>query len=84
MLYICPWHARAFPPEKLISSMITDASASPRPDPPCSKGISAASQPAAERLDERVGIAARLVHTLPVRGIEAGAEGPQRLTQFLV
>jgi hypothetical protein len=46
MLYIWPWQAPAFPPLRLISSMMTEASASPRLDPPYSCGISAASQPA--------------------------------------
>ena len=46
MLYICPWQAPALPPARLISSMITDASARPSPLPPYSSGISAASQPA--------------------------------------
>ena len=46
MLYIWPWQAPELPPERLISSMITDASVSPRPEPPYSSGISAASQPA--------------------------------------
>jgi len=46
MLYVCPWHAPELPPLRLISSMITDASARPRPEPPYSVGISAASQPA--------------------------------------
>ena len=46
MLYIWPWQAPAFPPLRLISSMITDASVSPRPEPSYSVGIIAASQPA--------------------------------------
>ncbi len=46
MLYIWPWHAPELPPARLISSMITDASVSPSPDPPYSCGMSAASQPA--------------------------------------
>ena len=46
MLYICPWHAPALPPARLISSMITDASASPSPEPPYCAGIIAASHPA--------------------------------------
>ena len=46
MLYICPWQAPALPPQRLISSMMTLASARPRPDPPYSCGMSAASQPA--------------------------------------
>ena len=46
MLYICPWHEPELPPEKLISSMITEASARPRPEPPYSSGINAANQPA--------------------------------------
>jgi hypothetical protein len=46
MLYIWPWQAPALPPLRLISSMITLASARPRPEPPYSCGISAASQPA--------------------------------------
>ncbi len=46
MLYIWPWQAPELPPERLISSMMIDASVSPRPEPPYSCGISAASQPA--------------------------------------
>jgi hypothetical protein len=46
MLYICPWQAPALPPQRLISSMMTDASARPSPLPPYASGISAASQPA--------------------------------------
>ena len=46
MLYIWPWQAPELPPQRLISSMITDASVRPRPEPPYSCGISAASQPA--------------------------------------
>ena len=46
MLYIWPWQAPELPPARLISSMITEASARPRPDPPYSSGIRAASQPA--------------------------------------
>ena len=46
MLYIWPWQAPELPPERLISSMITEASDKPRPDPPYSSGIMAASQPA--------------------------------------
>ena len=44
--YIWPWHAPELPPLRLISSMITDASAIDRPEPPYSCGISAAIQPA--------------------------------------
>jgi hypothetical protein len=46
MLYIWPWQAPALPPERLISSITTLASARPSPEPPYSCGISAASQPA--------------------------------------
>ncbi|MNL41686.1 hypothetical protein D3C87_1641080 [compost metagenome] len=46
MLYIWPLTAPELPPERLISSMITDASVSPRPEPPYSSGIIADSQPA--------------------------------------
>ncbi len=46
MLYICPWQQPAFPPERVISSMITEATVSERPEPPYSSGISAAIQPA--------------------------------------
>ena len=50
--------APELPPQRLISSMITDASVSPSPEPPYSSGISAASQPAlGQRVDERLGIA---------------------------
>ncbi len=58
---------------RLISSMITDASARPRPEPPYSAGISAASQPALrQRVDERLGIAARRVDPAAVRVGELG------------
>jgi len=46
MLYIWPWQAPELPPQRLISSMITEASVRPRPEPPYSCGISAAIQPA--------------------------------------
>jgi hypothetical protein len=46
MLYIWPWQAPELPPQRLISSMMTLASVRPRPLPPYSCGISAASQPA--------------------------------------
>ena len=46
MLYIWPWQAPELPPLRLISSMMTEASARPRPEPPYSCGISAAIQPA--------------------------------------
>ena len=44
--YIWPWQAPELPPERLISSMMTEASAMDRPEPPYSCGISAAIQPA--------------------------------------
>jgi len=44
--YICPWQAPELPPERLISSMMTEASAMDRPEPPYSCGINAAIQPA--------------------------------------
>ena len=44
--YIWPWHAPELPPERLISSMMTEASAMLRPEPPYSCGINAAIQPA--------------------------------------
>ena len=44
--YIWPWQAPLLPPLRLISSMITEASAIDRPAPPYSSGISAAIQPA--------------------------------------
>jgi hypothetical protein len=44
--YIWPWQAPELPPLRLISSMITEASAMDRPEPPYSCGISAAIQPA--------------------------------------
>jgi hypothetical protein len=44
--YIWPWQAPELPPLRLISSMITEASAIDRPEPPYSCGISAAIQPA--------------------------------------
>src|SRR5687768_5609403 len=46
MTYICAWHAAALPPWRWISSRMTLASAIPRPLPPNSSGMSAASQPA--------------------------------------
>ena len=53
MMYIWPWHAPELPPQRLISSMITEASARLRPEPPYSSGIKAASQPASrQRVDE--------------------------------
>jgi itaconyl-CoA hydratase len=44
-VYICAWHAAALQPEALTSSRMTLAAARPSPAPPCSSGISAASQP---------------------------------------
>jgi hypothetical protein len=46
MLYIWPWQAPALPPQRLISSMITEASAGRGPSRRTPAGISAASQPA--------------------------------------
>ena len=46
MLYIWPWQAPELPPLRLISSITTLASVRPRPEPPYSAGIIAASQPA--------------------------------------
>jgi hypothetical protein len=46
MLYIWPWHEPALPPDKLISSMMTEASANPNPEPPYSVGMRAANHPA--------------------------------------
>ena len=42
IVYICAWHAPAFAPLRLISSRMIDASATPRPEPPYSSGMSAA------------------------------------------
>ena len=44
-MYICAWQAPELPPDALISSRITLAAVRPRPAPPYSSGISAASQP---------------------------------------
>ena len=44
--YICAWQTPAFPPLRLTSSRITDASAIDAPPPPYSSGISAAKKPA--------------------------------------
>ena len=46
MTYIWPWQAPELPPERLISSITTEASASESPEPPYSCGMSPASQPA--------------------------------------
>ncbi|MNN54403.1 hypothetical protein D3C81_1692180 [compost metagenome] len=46
MLYIWPWMVPELPPQWFTSSMITEASARPRPEPPYSVGIIADSQPA--------------------------------------
>ena len=72
MLYIWPWTAPEFAPDRLISSMITDASVRPSPPPPNSSGISAV---APVSRGGRVSFAA--VQVVPER---AGAEaGPFRL-----
>ena len=42
MMYICAWQAAEFPPERLTSSRMIDASRIPSPEPPYSSGISAA------------------------------------------
>src|SRR5262249_39577892 len=47
IVYICAWHAPAFAPLRLISSMMIAASVTPRPEPPYSSGMSAARYPAA-------------------------------------
>ena len=47
--YIWPWQAPELPPLRLISSMMTEASAMVRPEPPYSCGINAAIQPALVR-----------------------------------
>src|SRR5258706_10019029 len=46
IVYICACADAAFPPDVLISSRMTEASAIPRPAPPYSAGMSAASHPA--------------------------------------
>ena len=62
ILYIWPWQAPALPPARLISSMITDASARPSPEPPILLRDQRRQPPGlGQRRDERVGIAARLV-----------------------
>ena len=71
MMYICPWQQPELPPERLISSMITDASVSASPEPPYSSGISADSQPASVSASTNaLGIGALLVHLLPVGRVE--------------
>ncbi len=83
MLYIWPWHAPELPPERLISSMITDASASVSPEPPYCSGISAASQPASvSALTNASGIAARFVHLLPVGAVVLRAQRAQRFAHL--
>ncbi len=46
MTYICAWHAPELQPDALISSRMTLAAVIPRPAPPYSSGMSAASHPA--------------------------------------
>ena len=66
-MYICAWQAPELPPEALISSRMTLAAVSPRPAPPYSSGIRAASQPLlGQRGDELLGIAVGL-EPAPVR-----------------
>jgi hypothetical protein len=44
-VYICAWQAPELQPLALISSRMTLAAVSPRPAPPYSSGMSAASHP---------------------------------------
>ena len=85
MLYIWPWQAPALPPERLISSMITEASARPRPEPPYSSRDQRG-QPAGlrQRVDEGLGIAARLVDLAVVLVGELGAQRAHGVADVLV
>jgi hypothetical protein len=86
MLYIWPWHAPELPPARLISSMITLASARPRPEPPYSVGIrDQGRQPArlGQRVDELLRIAAPLVHLAVVLVGKLRAQVADRVTNVL-
>ena len=84
ILYIWPWHAPALPPARLISSMITDASASPSPDPPILLRDQRRQPPRlGQRRDEGIGIAAGLVDRAEVLGGKSGAQGADGLAQLL-
>ena len=68
MLYICPWQAPAFPPQRLISSITTEAS----DDAEARAAVllrDQRSEPARarERRDELLGIAAALVDLAEIR-----------------
>jgi hypothetical protein len=45
IVYICAWQAAELAPERLISSMITAASAMPSPEPPYCSGMRQARKP---------------------------------------
>ena len=83
MLYIWPWQAPALPPERLISSMITEASARPRPAPPYSCGIERG-KPAGLREggDEGLRVGALGVDLAVVLVRKPGAQRTHRVADF--
>ena len=75
MLYIWPWQAPELPPERLISSMITDASA--RPEARAAVLLrDQRGQPAGlgQRIDEGLGVGALLVDLAVVFVRKLGAQ----------
>jgi hypothetical protein len=73
------------PPLRLISSMITLAAVSPRPEPPYSSGIIAASQPAPSSASTKgLGIGALLVDPAEILVRELAAKVADGVANFLV
>ena len=85
MLYIWPWHAPELPPQRLISSMMTEASA--RPEPGAAVFLrDQRRQPAGlgQRVDELHRITTRVVELAPVLVGILSAKIAQRFAQLLV
>ena len=84
-MYICPWQAPEFPPARLISSRMTDASVRPSPEPPYSCG-NERGEPAClrQRVDERFRIAPLLVDAAKIVGGVLRAEIPNRVADVLM
>src|SRR6184192_4065737 len=76
IVYICAWALAALPPERLISSRMTAASATLSPDPPYSVGMSAASHPALVSASTNFSVLALAIDLTPVDVPEIGAELP--------
>ena len=67
IVYIWAWQAAEWPPERLISSMITPASLSPSPSPPYSRRDERCEMArVGQRVDELLRVGALLVEAPPV------------------